>query len=62
MDGLQKLLQSRNKSIRVAEADAQLKKNSQMHATVQCSIETVMEMGEFCEKTLYIFLFDFFKK
>lgn len=46
MESLQKLLQS-NKSIRVTEADAELKKNSQMHSTVQCSIETVIEMGEF---------------
>ncbi|KAI8118272.1 SEC14 domain and spectrin repeat-containing protein 1 [Lucilia cuprina] len=44
MESLQKLLQC-NKSIRATEADAELKKNSQMHATVQCSIETVIEMG-----------------
>ncbi|KAM7355889.1 uncharacterized protein ACRADG_001825 isoform 2-T3 [Cochliomyia hominivorax] len=44
MESLQKLLQS-NKSIRATEADTELKKNSQMHATVQCSIETVIEMG-----------------
>ncbi|XP_065360141.1 uncharacterized protein LOC135954022 [Calliphora vicina] len=44
MESLQKLLHS-NKSIRATEADAELKKNSQMHATVQCSIETVIEMG-----------------
>ena len=63
MDGLQKLLQSHNKSIRAAEADAQLKKNSQMHATVQCSIETVIEMGKYCEKTkakTIFFIFFFF--
>lgn len=45
MESLQKLLQS-NKSIRVTEADAELKKNSQMHATVQCSIEAAIEMGK----------------
>lgn len=45
MESLHKLLQS-NKSIRLTEADVELKKYAQQHATVQCNIETVIVMGK----------------
>ncbi|XP_061396427.1 uncharacterized protein LOC133332062 [Musca vetustissima] len=44
MENYHKLLQG-NKSIRPTEADVELKKNAQQHATVQCNIETVIAMG-----------------
>lgn len=64
MDSLQILLHS-NKSIRPTEADVELKKSAQVHATVQCSIETAIEMGKWWEiclannKQIYITFYSF---
>ncbi|XP_075160114.1 SEC14 domain and spectrin repeat-containing protein 1-B [Haematobia irritans] len=44
MEGLHQLLQG-NKSIRPSEADVELKKSAQQHAKVQCSIDTVIALG-----------------